>query len=222
MSGLSIKIPSINQSFYDAVSAKANKQKIESVIRPKFGSMINNISAMSNVPSELIESFIFIESAGNPNAKSPYATGLMQLSPATASDTIVKEKGEGRLSNDEANILKKYLGSRYALIEGVKPKQTSLGKQPLITNEDLLKPELNILLGAILLKQLMDEFLQPDGKIRMDKVITIYNGGRYGAVAKKVIPFQGTTEQLVALVPKETSDYIKKLVGTQGVLDTMV
>lgn len=221
MSGLSIKIPSINQSFYDIVSAKANKEKIINVIRPKFGSIINNISTISNVPSELIESFIFIESAGNPNAKSPYATGLMQLSPATASDTIVKEKGEGRLSNDEANILKKYLGSRYALIEGVKPKQTSLGKT-FVTNDDLLKPELNILLGTILLKQLMDEFLQPDGKIRMDKVITIYNGGRYGAVAKKVIPFQGTTEQLVAFVPKETSDYIKKLVGTQGILDTMV
>ena len=54
----------------------------------------------------------------------------------------------------------------------------------------------------MLLKQLMDEFTGADGKIRMDKVIVIYNGGRYGKVAKKVIPFQGTTEELITQVPK--------------------
>ncbi len=221
MAELSIKIPSINESFYDTTSAKANQNKITSVIRPKFGTIINNISNITNVPSQLIESFIFIESGGNANAKSPYATGLMQLNGATASDTLVKEKGAGRLSDPEATLLKKYLGSRYSLIENVKPKQTSLGKT-FITNDDLLKPEFNVLVGSILLKQLMDEFTEADGKIRMDKVVTIYNGGRFGKLSKKVIDFKGTTEEMVKQVPKETADYIRKLLGTQGILDTMV
>ena len=221
MAETNIKIPAINKSFYDTVSAKANQEKIKNVIRPKFGEIIKRMSGYSNVPTELIESFIFIESGGNASAQSPYATGLMQLNGATASDTIVKEKGAGRLSAEEGAILKKYLGSRYTMVEGVKPKQTSLGKT-FITNDDLLKPEFNVLVGTMLLKQLMDEFTGADGKIRMDKVIVIYNGGRFGKVAKKVIPFQGTTEDLIKLVPKETSAYILKLLGTQGILDTMV
>ena len=221
MAETSIKIPSINQSYYTKVSAKANQDKIKNEIRPKYSSVINNISGISNVPKELIESFIFIESGGKANAQSPYAVGLMQLSPATASDTLVKEKGLGRLSAPETELLKKYLGSRYALIEGVKPKQTSLGKT-YITKNDLFIPELNILIGAILLKQLMDEFTEPNGKIRMDKVIVIYNGGRYGKIAKKVIESKEGIEQIIKIVPKETSSYILKLLGTEGILDTMV
>jgi len=221
MANVSIKIPALNQSYYDAVSSKANQDKINNIIKPKYGAIVDNISAITNVPKEIIYAFIFIESGGNEKAKSPYATGLMQLNGATASDLIVKEKGAGRLSEAESNMLKKYLGSRYSLVESVKPKQTSLGKT-FITNDDLLKPEFNILLGSLLIGQLISEFTESDGKIRMDKVVTIYNGGRYGATAKKVIPFQGSTEQLIAIVPKETSAYILKLLGTQGVLDTMV
>jgi hypothetical protein len=221
MAEASIKVPAIEKSFYDKVSAKANQEKIKNVIRPKFGSIINNVSTMSNVPKELIEAFIFIESGGNPNAQSPYATGLMQVSTATASDTLVKEKGAGRLSAPESAIIKKYLGSRYSLIESVKPKQTSLGKT-FITNKDLLIPEFNVLVGSILLKQLMDEFTDTTGKIRMDKVIVIYNGGRYGKVAKKVIASNEKIEEIVKMVPKETSSYILKLLGQDGVLDTMV
>jgi soluble lytic murein transglycosylase-like protein len=217
---LALKIPSINKSYYNSVSAKANENKIMSVIRPKYGRIIDYISSISHVPSELIESVIFIESDGNPNAKTKFATGLMQLSPATASDTIIKEKGLGRLDAPEAVILKKYLGSRYSLVDKVKHGQTSIGKT-FVTNADLLKPEFNIIVGTILLKQLMDEFVE-NGKIRLDKVITIYNGGRYGSVAKKVMAFKGTTEQMLPILPKETSNYVVKLLGINGILDNLV
>jgi soluble lytic murein transglycosylase-like protein len=220
MAQLNLEIPSVMQSYYTPVAAKANEEKIKTVIRPKYGKMINNISDLTGVPVPVLEAFIFIESAGNEKAKSPYATGLMQLSPASASDVIVKEKGANRLQDGEAAILKKYLGSRYSMIDKVKPKQTSLGKT-FVTNDDLLKPEFNILVGSIFLKQLMDEFTE-NGKIRMDKVVAIYNGGRFSKAAKKIIPFKGNAEQLLTQVPKETSDYVKKLLGTQGVLDTIV
>jgi hypothetical protein len=222
MSLAKIKIPSINKAFYNEVSAKANQNKIERLIRPQYGKIINNISAMSNVPSQLIESFIFIESGGNPKAQTPYAVGLMQVGKSTASDVLIKEKGAGRLSAEESTLLKKYLGKRYDDILGkVKPKQTSIGKT-WVTTEDLLKPEFNILVGTILLKQLIDEFTQADGSVRMDKVVVIYNTGRYGGVAKKTIEFKGSTNELVASLPTETSNYILKLLGTQGLLDTIV
>lgn len=220
MATLNINIPSLSESFYTPIAAKQNEDRIKSVIRPKFGKFINNTSTLTGVPVELIESFIFIESAGNEKAKSPYATGLMQLSPATASDALVKEKGAGRLQAGEAALIKKYLGNRYSFIEKVKPKQTSIGKT-FITNDDLLKPEFNILVGSILVKQLMDEFTE-DGKLRLDKVIAIYNGGRFSKAGKKVIKFKGNTKELLTQVPKETSQYIVKLLGTQGLLDTIV
>jgi soluble lytic murein transglycosylase-like protein len=220
MSLLNIKIPALKESFYNLDSAKLNEDKIVNVIRPKFGKYIDNIADMTGVPVELIESFIFIESGGNPNAQSPFAVGLMQVGLATASDTLIKEKGAGRLQDEEAAMLKKYLGSRYSLIEKVKPKQKSIGKT-FITKADLLKPELNILIGSILLKQLCDEFTE-NGKVRLDKVVAIYNGGRFSKAGKKVIPFKGTTKELLAIVPKETSAYVLKLIGTNGILDTIV
>ena len=144
----------------------------------------------------------------------------MQLSPATASDVIVKEKGLGRLEKEEADILKKYLGSRFSLVEKVKPNQKSLGKT-FVTNDDLFKPEFNILVGTILLGQLTNEFVE-GGKLRLDKVITVYNGGRYSKAGRKIISFKGNTNELLAQVPKESSDYIKKLMGTNGILDIIV
>lgn len=219
-STLNIKIPAISQSFYDNDSAKANEEKIVNFIRPKYGKIINNTAKIVGLPSELIEGVIFVESAGNESAQSPFATGIMQLSPATASDAIVFEKGAGRLDKPEQDLLKKYLGSRYSIIEKVKPKQKSLGKT-FITKSDLLKPELNILIGSILLKQLVDEFSK-DGKVRLDKVIAVYNGGRYSKSSKKIIPFKGSTEELIKLVPTETANYIKKLIGTNSILDILV
>jgi hypothetical protein len=220
MAEFNIKVPQIQSSFYNDVSAKANKNKVVNVIRPKYGDMIDRIADLVGLPSVLIESFIFIESGGKEDAQSPYATGLMQLNGATASDTLVFEKGAGRLDKGEIDILKKYLGSRYSNLDKVKPKQRSIGKT-FVTKSDLLKPEFNVLVGSILLKQLVDEFTE-NGKIRMDKIITIYNGGRYSKAAKKVISFKGSTDDMISFLPKETSNYVKKLVGTNGILDVLI
>ena len=39
---------------------------------------------------------------------------------------------------------------------------------------------------------------------------------------KKVIESKEGIEQIIKIVPKETSSYILKLLGTEGILDTMV
>ncbi len=219
MANLNISIPAIDEHFYTPVAAKANLDKITSVIRPKYGKMIDNISSLTELPSSLIEAFAFIESGGNPIAQSPWAVGILQLSTASASDTLVFEKGAGRLQDGEAKILKKYLGDRYKFIEGVKPKQTSLGKT-FVTVNDLKQVEFCLLVGSILIKQLMDEF--SNDKLALAKTVIIYNGGRFSKYGKMAIKFNGTIEDLIKNVPKESSDYVRKLLGINGLLDVLV
>jgi len=84
---LNYNLPALNQSFYNASSAKMIEEKIKNVIRPNYGAIITKISQLTGVNSELIEAFIFIESSGDPTAQTPYAYGLMQVGLATASDT---------------------------------------------------------------------------------------------------------------------------------------
>lgn len=220
MANLNIKIPSTNQAFYDSVQAKANYNKVVNVIKPKYGKIISNIANLTNLPEELIYAFCFIESAGNPRANTPYAYGLLQLSPASASDALIREKGADRLRDGEADILKKHLGSRYSLIEKVKPKQTSIGKT-FITPNDLYNEEFNLLIGSIFLKQLVDEYTE-NGVPRLDKVVVIYNRGRFDKVSKEVAKSKKNIDDLMASIPKGTADYVRKLLGVQGMMDVLV
>lgn len=217
---LKTKIPFTDQTFYNATSSQANKNKVNNVIKPKYGSIVSNISKLTNVPEAVLYSFIFIESGGDETAHTPYAEGLLQLSPATASDALIYEQGKGRISDPEAAILKKYLGDRYDLIAAVKPNQKTIGKT-FITNDDLKIPELNILIGAILIGQLSAEFTE-NNAVRYDKIAVVYNTGRFSKVGKQAMAQVGTTDELIDLMPAGQSDYIKKLVGKEGLLDSLV
>lgn len=220
MALLKVEIPHIKSSFYSDTAAMLNKKKVEDVIRPKYGNIINRVSKMSNIPSHLIESFIFIESGGNEKAETKWAVGLMQVGASTASDVLVKEKGAGRMNEEEVKIVKKYLGDKWKLLEGVKPNQKSLGKT-FVTREELLNPEFNILVGTMYLGQLVDEFVE-NGKPRLDKVVVVYNRGRFDAVSKKVIPFKGDTEEMKSIVPSGTYSYIEKLLGKNSLLEVLI
>ena len=215
-----IKIPSTQKSFYTPIQAEQNVNKIENVIRPKFGKIIKNISNITKVPETLIESFIFIESSGNENAFTPYASGLMQVSNSAGSDALIFEKSSGRLGKEEDALVKKYLGSRYSNLEKLKPNQKSIGKT-FLTKSDLLKPEFNVLVGTIILGQLLDSYNEK-GVPRLDKIVVIYNRGVFDKVSKKVSKMSGTTDDIIAAIPKGTGEYIQKLSGKNGLLDSLV
>ena len=214
------KIPGLNKSYYDTTSAKLIGDKVKNMIRPNYGSIINNISSLTGVNKELIEAFIFIESSGDPTAKTPYAYGLMQVGLATASDALVYEKSSGRLSAGEEVLVKKYLGDRWNLIKNLNSGQRSIGKT-FITKTDLFKPEFNILVGTIILGQLVNEFTE-NGRPRLDKVVVVYNTGRYAKISKTAIAHVGNTDTLVDILPKGQADYVKKLVGVNGLLDILI
>lgn len=214
------KIPAIQDKFYPDTSVVLIKNKLNNVIRAKYGRIINNISKITGLNPEIIESFIFIESAGDEKAKTPYAYGLMQVGLATASDALVYEKSSGRLSPEEDTLVKKYLGNRYSKLNNLKKNQKSIGST-FVTPTDLFNPEFNVLLGSIIVKQLVDEFTE-NGNPRLDKVVVIYNTGRFSKPAKIAIKHKGDTDSLLAKIPRGQGDYIRKLIGKNSLLDILV
>lgn len=214
------KIPAIQDKFYPDTSVVLIKNKINNVIRAKYGKIINNISKITGLNPQIIESFIFIESAGDEKAKTPYAYGLMQVGLATASDALVYEKSSGRLGAEEDALVKKYLGNRYSKLNNLKKNQKSIGST-FVTPADLFNPEFNILLGSIIVKQLVDEFTE-NGNPRLDKVVVIYNTGRFSKPAKLAIKHKGDTDSLLAKIPRGQGDYIRKLIGKNSLLDILV
>jgi len=95
------------------------------------------------------------------------------------------------------------------------------GKTRAITNADQLKPELNILIGTMILGQLVDtDWGTEDGEIKLDRVISVYNAGAYGDTGKKARSKQYKTPEALAKVVNPISRaYIQKILGVQGALD---
>jgi soluble lytic murein transglycosylase-like protein len=211
-----IKIPSIPISFYKTTDMAQIKSKIDTIMS-SYGVYINNSAKISNVQRDLISSVIFIESAGKVDAVSPAgAVGLMQIAPISATDILVIENKQKRLNDAEKKILENHIGKQ-RLAEIL--KMTYMGQKQVITKADLLNPELNILIGTIYLGLLIYEETE-NGKVRLDKVILRYNAG-YNAHSKGK-NLKGDINNVIKTVNKESSTYIVKLLGKNGVLDSIV
>jgi len=122
------------------------------------------------------------------------------------------------MSEGEKSILRKF---------GV---MDSKGNIRAVTNADQLKPELNILIGTILVGQMMDTdwgtTKTPQGnRINMDRIIAVYNAGAYGDTGKKArqitSPKLDDAVKLSQGVNPITRSYIAKILGTDGTLDAI-
>lgn len=214
MSNFKIKIPAIKQAFYPDTDVPKIKAKI-ATIKANYGTFINNSATISNVPADLIAAFIFIESGGDQNAVSGAgAIGLMQIMVNSGTDILTIERQQRRLSDLEKTTLKRLVGAeRYT--QYMKAQMGTL----LTTKEDLLNPEFNIFIGTIYLNNLIDRHTE-NGQVRLDKVVVAYNKGFYAFNKGKNLT--GTIEELVASLNSETSSYITKLLGVNGVMDAIV
>jgi len=222
---LNISIPSIQKSFYPDEQRSAIKKRMGEIYA-KYKSEIDIVNKATNVPKEIIVSFIFIESNGNPNAKSSAgAIGLMQLIPSSADTVVIMEKSKNRLSDTEKKILTDKLGNRF--INGLM-KMPYLGAKislngslvsDFITAQDLLDPLLNILCGSIYLGLLIDEHTEGNN-VRFDKVVIRYNKGYFADNRGKNLI--GGIENVIALAPTESKNYVLKLLGKNGTLDSSI
>jgi soluble lytic murein transglycosylase-like protein len=180
-------------------------------ILAKYGTYIDFVAKESKLPKEMIASFIAVESGGKPTAgASGGATqGLMQWNRTFAQSMLEREKKEGRMTKAEQDKLASF-GITF----------DANGKTRAITNADQLKPELNILIGTMLLGQLVDtDWGTENGEIKLDRVIAVYNAGAYGDTGKKArSKTYKTPKDLASAVNSTTSAYIKKILGTDGAL----
>jgi len=192
-------------------------------IMANYGSFIKTAAENSKLPASVIASFIAVESGGNPTAGgSGSATqGLMQWNRKFAKSFLEAEKKLGRLTPNEEEILAKY---------GI--KFDASGKTRVINQSDLVKPELNIVIGSILLGQYVDGYYEAPKKdagnfaidsgknLRLDRIISIYNAGAYGPIGKKARTGNyGSASEMAANVPEPTKSYIKKILGENGSMD---
>ncbi|MBO0947005.1 transglycosylase SLT domain-containing protein [Fibrella forsythiae] len=217
MANVIIRRRMTEQGFYTPLQVTANLQAVAS-IRARFGAFIDQAARLTNVPEPIITAFIYIESAGNPNANTG-AIGLMQIDHITASEGIFLEHRKGRLTADEKTALYRFMGSRLDCIlkqkgRGQKlPCNNQTGVS--VTRSELLNPEFNILVGAIYLATLIQEETV-DGIMRLDKVIARYNR-KYD-----FRPVGKNADEVIAESPAVTALYIKKFVGPLGLLETIV
>lgn len=219
---MNVSIPMISTPFYAKEKTPQLKSALAKIAKRYYNS-IRLAEQLTKVPGAIILSIIFAESAGDEKVISSVgAVGLMQLKPQTAHDTLVQENNLKRLSQSEKNILRKYLGKRLDAIL----QQKFLGQKlkvnnytaNVITKDDLLNPELNILVGSIYLGLLIDQH-DEKGTLRLDKVILRYNQGYFYKPKGNTI-----TETLMNAKKRsnEAYSYVLKVVGKNGLLEVQV
>ena len=198
-------------------------------LRNSFGKYVDQAALLCNVPAFVIEAVILIENGQtlNPNfINGSGAVGLMQIKNDTATDVLIIENKKGRLTGTERNVLRR-IGVDVSRLMGNAPKLNKQGKPQkwyssaeglLVSNDQLKNPELNVLIGTIYLSQLIDEFTELTGLVRMDKVIVKYNQGLY---AKLPVASFTTDSLLKNLKSSEAKAYVLKMSGKYGMLEAL-
>lgn len=202
--------------------------KINKAYRP----YLDFASKETNIPIQILISVIATESGGDPKAGGCRAvSGLMQWNRVYAKGILELENSTGRLSDAEKKVL-----SKYGLNFNKSGKLMSS-----ITCNQSLNPELNILIGSIYLGQIISELgqggsgyaIESGNKLRLDKVLAMYNAGAYGSTGKlaKKSQISGrnvdtTTVQnfranLLKIGNSTSANYINLILGEDGFLDIL-
>lgn len=205
-------IPITKKGFYTSTESAAIKSKLDAIYKAN-KSIIDTCSKLNKIPVSLINSVIFIESAGDKNAVNGYAVGLMQIEYTSATDIVTRERQNKTLTEQEKVLIKKYVGEA----KFNKIMKASMGDS-FFTKAEVLKPELNILLGTMYLGQIIKkENVNSTG--RLDRMIIRYNLGFY----TKKIPSGDVNAVLNSPNVRQVSkDYVLKLGGKNGTLDLLV
>jgi soluble lytic murein transglycosylase-like protein len=184
-----------------------------SKIWSNYGKYIQFASKESGIDPKILTAFIAIESGGNPTAGAGNTKNLMQANVSYMKTQLENEFKAGRLSEAEKSKLAAY---------GI--KFDANGKTREITVADNFKPELNVLIGSIILSQLASQPWATDstGALKLSSILTVYNTGMYSSSAKKAIAITSANPKALhdALIGNNTTRaYISKMFGVDGALD---
>ena len=212
-------------AFYVAKESTEFKS-VRNDLMARYGREMRQAATLANIPLTVLQGIILIENAElEPSFVNPFGfVGLGQINTDTASDVIIREKKKKRLSDPEITVLRKQLGKRLDVLfkADIDPKKAGnqavdLGYS-IVNNTDLKNPEFNLMVSAMYASQLIDEELEATAEgelVRLDRVIVRYNQGYYYKINK------AKTDALIAQLPKQPKDYIKKMVGANGMMETL-
>jgi len=197
------------KSGYEIETIGRNFDKIDS----RYGNIFAEVSNITRITPLILKGFAMIESGGDPNAGNSCCVGFMALHTSFAGAIIFNENKLGRLTNSEKSYLSKHLGSSRL------NAQLRSGRN-VLTKTEIRKPEVNVMLGALKLGQLMDKYTT-NGKIKWEFVIAEYNWN-YQKAEKLFRTYKTSSTDTIlakAPMPNETKKYIVKFLGKNGVLD---
>jgi hypothetical protein len=201
----------------NAPASWGSRAQIEAQLRKiwtNYGKYIQFASKESGIAPEVLVSFISVESGGNATAGGAGSAtqGLMQFNKNYVKSQLKNEFTSKRLSANEKAKLAAY-GFNF----------DASGNTRDFTQADLIKPELNVVVGSIVLGQLIDQpFAVQNGNLRLDKVITTYNSGLYSKWSKIAMASNSTNAKQLhdeLAGNKVTQAYIRKIMGENGALD---
>jgi hypothetical protein len=228
------------QKFYKTPQESAGFVDRRDALMQKYGQPVEQAVRLANIPMLVFQSLLMVENAtADPNKVSTAnAVGLGQVTAATAIDTIWRENNKKRLTPAEIAILRRQLGNRIDLfttdaapeLAGIQkmtlggfftnPKtKVSAQIKNLVTNDDLRNPEFNLMISAMLLSQIIDgeiDITASGNLVRLDRVIVRYNVSYFTQFNRL-----SSTDTIIKTAPKESADYIKKMVGTHGMMSVL-
>lgn len=204
-----VKVPDLKTSFgnYSKPEVKkANLDMMKSIIS-NYGSIISKYDKILSIPKSIAVSVIATESGGKMVGKNAYgAIGLMQVTYPTFVEVTTNWK---KHTKEDLPI------SLKQRIDILAPNKS----QSAIENKLASSPELNILVGMMLLRMLSERF---GGNF--NRVLVAYNAGAYTKsqnVGTTPITTSVDTATLVLdkRVPSQSRDYLQKVLGKDGFLE---
>lgn len=220
-----VNVPSLNLV---APTSRGTAEQLKKQLKTgleKYAPFFKAAAENSKLPVELLVAFAATESGvgGNVGPVGHPTRGIMQWNRQYAKTQLESEYKLGRLTPAEKEILAR---------NGI--KFDANGKTRVITEKDQMNPEVNILIGSILLGMYADSYIEgrkdqkPWGideanQLRVDRMIAVYNAGAYGDAGKKArFGNYPNPASLANAVNSTTRAYIQLILGKNGFYDLML
>lgn len=204
-----VKVPDLKTSYTNYSKPEYKKANLDMIkgIKSNYGSIISKYEEPLNMPKEIVTSVIGTESGGKMVGKNAYgAIGLMQVTYPSFVEVTTNWKKHTK--EDLPTFLKQN-------IDRLAPNKSKSSIESKLSTS----PELNILVGMMLLRLLTERF---GGNF--NRVLVAYNAGAYTKsqnIGTTPITTSVDTATLVAdkRVPSESRAYLQKVLGKDGFLE---
>lgn len=216
---LTVRVPEINKTAKGFTSAKSQNIAMLKDIDRRFGTLAQKWGNVFEIDKRVLIAFIATESGGRANLTSPVGCcfGLMQVAPIAVFDVANKFRQTGQPLPEEVR-------QELAKIPNLLGKQEMSDATKNLIKNRLFDPNFNIMCGTMLLRWLLERFSTFLTGAQLNKAIIGYNAGGYrkeiNTTPSRPIktPVDTTTYIAMPTIPRETKNYLIKMMGVDGFL----